>query len=148
MKPNILDNSAVHILLSILQSTPAIPILLVLMALDMITGLLAGFINKELSSSISFRGVIKKVSMLLVLGVAAAIDPLTPQVPEASGAALFFIGNEGLSVLENAAICGVPLPPIILESLAKHRAAKARSKVRLQKLVEQGKRDETEPPAP
>lgn len=86
--------------------------LIVLMVLDYVTGVMCAVIDKNLSSAIGFRGIFKKVLILMLVGVAHIVD--TNVV--GSGAALrgaiiaFYLSNEGLSLLENAAHIGLPIP--------------------------------------
>ena len=93
-------------MLSFLQATPAVPILFVLMAFDVLTGFAAAFITKKLNSSVSWKGMTRKTVVILLVGVGVAIDPLTPQIPEASVVAMFYVANELLSILENSVLCG------------------------------------------
>ena len=86
--------------------------LLSFMAIDYISGVLIAIINKKLSSEIGFKGLVKKIFMLMLVAVGHLIDA---QVI-GSGAAVMvgvefvFIANEGISILENAAKLGVPIP--------------------------------------
>lgn len=84
--------------------------LITLIVIDYITGIVAAVYEKKLSSSIGFRGIIKKVIMLLVVGLSVALQRVMPEaLPLREITILFFIANEGLSVLENAAKV-IPLP--------------------------------------
>lgn len=86
--------------------------LLTMMVIDYISGVLIAIINKKLSSEVGFKGLVKKIFMLMLVAVGHIIDA---QVI-GSGAAvmtavqLFFVANEGISILENAARLGVPIP--------------------------------------
>ena len=86
--------------------------LIVLMALDYLSGVMCAIVDKKLSSAIGFKGICKKVLILMLVGVANIID--THVV--GSGAVLrgavicFYLSNEGLSLLENAAYIGLPIP--------------------------------------
>ena len=86
--------------------------LLVLMAIDYVTGVMIAILRKQLSSSIGFKGLFKKVLILCLVGVANVLDV---NVLGGSGAIrgmviCFYISNEGVSVLENAATVGLPVP--------------------------------------
>ena len=88
------------------------------MALDYITGVISAIYNKELSSEIGFKGILKKVLMICILGLAVRIDNLTG----GSGAIrtlviYYYIANEGISILENLVECDVPFPDKIIEVL-------------------------------
>lgn len=86
--------------------------LIVFMALDYLTGVMVGIADKRLSSAVGFRGLFKKVCLIMLVGVANVVDT---QVI-GSGSALrgavicFYLSNEGLSLLENAARLGLPIP--------------------------------------
>ena len=100
------------------EMTPLLITLFVIIVLDYITGVLKAFITKELSSNIGFRGILKKVLILCVVGLAHLID-----ICVGSGetwrniAVVFYICNEGLSILENAVACGLPVPKGIKNAL-------------------------------
>lgn len=79
--------------------------IVVLMVLDYITGLLKGVYTKTLSSEIGFRGLLKKVMVLIVIVAANVLQGLVGgAVPLREVVIMFFIANEGLSLLENAAV--------------------------------------------
>ena len=95
--------------------------LIVLMALDYLSGVMCAIADKKLSSAVGFKGICKKVLILMLVGVANIID--THVV--GSGAVLrgaficFYLSNEGLSLLENAAYLGLPIPDKLREILAQ-----------------------------
>ena len=86
--------------------------LIVLMALDYVSGVMCAVEDKKLSSAIGFKGICKKVLILMLVGVANILDVNVV----GSGAILrgavicFYLSNEGLSLLENAAYLGLPVP--------------------------------------
>ena len=109
---------------------PIVWILVAVMSLDYATGLFCGFLgvspkteNGGLSSGAALKGLMKKVLLLCVVGLAALIDRAIMQgtgmeIAAVTGATCFwFVASEGLSVLENAAAMGVPIPKILLETL-------------------------------
>lgn len=84
--------------------------LLCLMAADYITGWIKAICNKKLSSEVGVRGILKKALMLIIVGVAVMLqDMIGDTVPLRETAIMFYVANEGLSVLENAAEF-IPLP--------------------------------------
>ena len=92
--------------------------LVTMLVIDYITGLAAAYMNNELNSKIGFKGIIKKVLRLIIVAAAVQVDRVTG----ANGyirntVILFFIANEGISILENAGKCGVPIPKKFLEVL-------------------------------
>ena len=104
----------------------AIQCLLVAIILDYLSGLAKAFVTKTLSSQIGARGLVKKVAILLVVMLAVIIDRVTGE----SGAIrtlviYYFVANEGLSITENLAQAGVPMPKIIKDAL---KALKKESK--------------------
>lgn len=92
--------------------------LFVAIVLDYITGLLRAGINKELSSAIGFKGILKKMLILTVIALAHVIDNCVGSGETWRNIAIvFYICNEGLSILENIVACGVPIPEKIKEAL-------------------------------
>ena len=84
--------------------------LLVLIAVDYISGVICAAYEKKLSSAIGFKGIIKKILMILIVGVSVTLQRILPQgIPLREITILFFFFNEGLSVLENTARV-IPLP--------------------------------------
>ena len=86
--------------------------LIVFAAVDYATGVLAAIINKKLSSAVGFKGIAKKVLMFLIVGIANVIDVRLIQTGSGFRTAtiIFYIANEGVSLLENATRCGLPVP--------------------------------------
>ena len=95
--------------------------LLVLMVLDYVTGVMCAVIDRELSSSVGFRGIFKKVLILMLVGVAHIVDLHVVGTGEALRSAVicFYLSNEGVSVLENAGHLGLPIPEKLKGILAQ-----------------------------
>ena len=95
--------------------------LVVFMALDYITGLMCAIMDKKLSSAVGFKGICKKVLILMLVGVANILDVhVVGQGSALRGAVIaFYLSNEGLSLLENAAYIGLPIPDKLREILAQ-----------------------------
>lgn len=91
------------------------------MALDYITGVLGGIYNKNLSSAIGFKGILKKATILIVLIVAVLLDRLVNNGTWVFRTLVtyYYIANEGISLLENAAKVGLPVPDKLTEVLAQ-----------------------------
>lgn len=88
---------------------------------DYITGLIKGFYLKELSSEIGFRGLLKKIVIFIVIAVAFVIQKmLGDNIPLREVVITFYIANEGLSLLENAAVFA-PIPEKLKEVLLQLR---------------------------
>lgn len=96
----------------------ALKTLLLFMLLDYILGVMCGTKNKKLSSGIAFRGIFKKVTILVILAVAVNLDCVTNADGLIRGLVCFYyIGLEGISILENAAEIGVPIPDKLKDTL-------------------------------
>ena len=95
--------------------------LVVFMALDYITGLMCAVIDKKLSSTVGFKGICKKVLILMLVGVANVVDIHIVGTGSALRSAVicFYLSNEGLSLLENAAHIGLPIPDKMKDVLAQ-----------------------------
>lgn len=77
---------------------------------DYITGLIKGIYLKKLSSEIGFKGLLKKIVMFIVIAVAYMLQNLlNGTIPLREVVIMFYIANEGISLLENAAIF-IPIP--------------------------------------
>lgn len=86
------------------------PVLLLLVGLDIVTGVQAAFVLKQLSSKTSWAGINKKLMMLLAVIMAQVLEPVV-QVPILSDiVAGAYCLTESLSILENMSRAGVPVP--------------------------------------
>lgn len=101
-----------------------LPILLVFMVIDQVSGLLASYIEGKLNSKVGFKGIAKKVLILCVIVTCNLIDQAfiaqgtySGQIVR-DGAIFFYIGNEVLSFIENAGRAGVPLPAQLTNAVA------------------------------
>lgn len=89
---------------------------------DYVTGVLKAISQKNLSSDIGARGIVKKVAIFLVVGIGNIADTY---LLGNSGAILrtavifFYISNEGISLLENIVAIGVPVPEKLKDALAQ-----------------------------
>ena len=98
--------------------------LIILMALDYITGVMCAVMNRKLSSAVGFRGICKKALILMMVGVANIVDIHVVGTGSALRGAViaFYCSNESLSLLENAAYIGLPVPERLKAVLAQlHR---------------------------
>ena len=92
--------------------------LFVVIVLDYITGLVKAGILHELSSEIGFKGILKKMLILLVVAMAHVIDQCVGSGETWRNIAIvFYICNEGISILENTVACGLPVPAKLREIL-------------------------------
>lgn len=95
--------------------------LVVLMVFDYITGILKGYFLKNLDSKFGFWGIIKKIIILIVVSTAHIISNMVNlSLPLREVVIIFFISNEGISVLENAAVF-VPIPESLKKALQQLR---------------------------
>ena len=87
--------------------------------LDYITGFINSVKNQEVSSDSMYWGIIRKVSQFIVIGIAVAIDRLmgTEFLVLRLMAIYFYIGMEGISLLENLVGMGVPVPGKLISVL-------------------------------
>ncbi len=96
--------------------------LIIFMVIDYITGLMCAVADKKLSSAVGFKGICKKVLIILLVGVAHIVDLHVVGTGSAlrSAVVCFYLSNEGVSLLENAAHLGLPIPDklkMVLEQL-------------------------------
>lgn len=96
----------------------AILCLIVAIAIDYISGLIKAYNTKTLSSSIGFRGILKKVAILLIVMLAVLVDRITINNGGIRTLVIYyFVANEGLSILENLAQAGLPIPKALKDAL-------------------------------
>jgi toxin secretion/phage lysis holin len=99
----------------------ALVVLIAFMVLDYGTGLLRAWINKEVSSDIGLKGIARKAVIFVVLIVAVMLDRLlnTGTWVFRTLVCYFYIANEGISLLENCAGLGLPIPEKIKDALVQ-----------------------------
>ena len=96
----------------------ALQCLLVFIVLDYISGLIKAFCTKTLSSKIGFKGIVKKVGILAIVALSVSLDRLGGNTGAIRTLVIYyFVANEGLSVLENLAEAGIPIPKSIKKAL-------------------------------
>ena len=102
--------------------------LIIFMVLDYVTGIMCAVLDKTLSSRVGFRGIFKKALILIMVGIANVVDVHVVGTGSALRGAVicFYLSNEGLSLLENAAYIGLPIPEKLKEILSQlhHRTEK------------------------
>lgn len=106
--------------------TVAMTVLVVLMVVDYITGCLCGFLGKSGKtesgrwlSSAAFKGLLHKGLIMLVILVAAQLDLVVAAGTSTfkTMAVFYYISCEGLSIVENIGLLGLPLPPFLKNAL-------------------------------
>lgn len=95
--------------------------LTVFVVLDYLTGVLVAITEKKLSSEVGFKGICRKVLIFVLVGVGHIIDT---QIIGTGGVVrtaviFFYVSNEGISILENAAHLGLPIPQKLKDVLAQ-----------------------------
>lgn len=96
----------------------ALQSLLIILIIDYLTGIASAIYNKELSSKVGFKGILKKFSYLCVVALSVVIDNLTGQSGLIRTLVIyFFVANDGLSIIENMTEMGVKLPQKLIDSL-------------------------------
>ncbi|MEK4674796.1 MULTISPECIES: phage holin family protein [Bacillus] len=93
-------------------------VLVTMAVIDYVTGIIAAGYNGELKSKVGFKGIAKKVVLFLLVGVATQLDvALGSNSAIREATIFFFIGNELLSLLENAGRMGIPLPQALTNAV-------------------------------
>lgn len=93
-------------------------LLLLMMVIDIFSGWTKALFNKNLWSRKTLFGLARKIMILTVIIVANVIDQILDMNGIVAGATLlFYIVNEGLSILENLAQIGVPIPKFVVDKL-------------------------------
>lgn len=94
--------------------------LIVCVCVDYATGVIRGAVTRTLDSGIGWKGLLKKVAIFMLVAVGSVVDKLLAingAVREA--VILFYIANEGISILENLGQIGVPFPTFLRKWLVK-----------------------------
>jgi toxin secretion/phage lysis holin len=96
--------------------------LVILMVLDYIAGVIKAVYTKSLSSEIGFKGLLKKIAMLVIVALANTIQNLMGgNVAVREIVIMFYIANEGISILENAAVILPQMPEKLKDILLQLR---------------------------
>ncbi|KGP75592.1 hypothetical protein JT05_09235 [Desulfosporosinus sp. Tol-M] len=98
--------------------------LVAFVVIDYLTGFMVAILEKRLSSEVGFRGIFKKVLIFSLVAVAHIVDSQLIQTGSAIRTAVifFYLSNEGISIIENTAKIGLPIPEklkTVLEQLNK-----------------------------
>ena len=101
--------------------------LVIFIVIDYITGIFAAVVQKRLSSAIGYKGIIRKALIFLIIGMADLIDRHILNLSVGGGEIVrdivicFFLANEGVSIFENAALIGLPIPKVMKNILLQLR---------------------------
>lgn len=93
--------------------------LIIFITIDYITGVIKAIINKQYSSEIGFKGISKKVLMIFMVALATQIDLLLDNIGIRYLVIIFYIVNEGMSIIENASLLGLPIPEKLKQAFEK-----------------------------
>lgn len=87
-------------------------VLLAFVVLDYITGIMCAVVDRKLSSAVGFKGICRKVLIFALVGIGHLLDAQVVGNGSVLRTAVifFYISNEGLSLVENAAYLGLPIP--------------------------------------
>ena len=93
-------------------------VLIAFSVIDYTSGTAAAWTENIISSSVGFKGIVKKCVIFTFVGIAHLVDRYLPGGTEAlrTAVCLFYIGNEGISIIENADRLHIPIP----QALKKH----------------------------
>lgn len=93
--------------------------LLIFISIDYVTGVMCAIVEKTLSSDVGFKGICRKVLIFLLVGVAHILDLHVIKTGSVlrSAVVFFYLSNEGVSILENAAHLGLPVPKKVKDVL-------------------------------
>lgn len=100
--------------------------LVVFMVADYVTGVMCAISDKKLSSAVGFKGICRKVLILMLVGIANLLDVevIGTGAVLRTAVIFFYLSNEGVSLLENAAHLGLPIPEKLKAVLAQlHKKA-------------------------
>ena len=106
--------------------TAAMTTLVTVMVLDIVSGLARAFVQKQVSSNVSWNGMVKKSLVFVIVALAARLDTIVGAGSLLKDATVtFFIVSEALSVLENTAAAGLPIPDFLRQALKQLNEKKA-----------------------
>lgn len=86
---------------------------------DYILGVYAAKVNNEVNSKIGYRGIARKIFMLVPIGLAYSLDVLLKTDMLRNTAIVFYIANDGISILENLGKAGVKIPKKLRDALVQ-----------------------------
>lgn len=100
--------------------------LIVFVVVDYLTGIMVAVLKKELSSKVGFHGIFKKVVIFALVAVGHIVDLYVIQNGSVIRTAVifFYLSNEGISILENASVIGLPVPQKLKDVLEQLKDGK------------------------
>lgn len=117
--------------------------LIVCVCIDYLTGVLAAIYNKMLSSEIGAKGICKKVCIFCLVALAHIIDCCISKDGSVIRTAtiFFYLTNEGVSIIENAAKMNIPVPDKLVDTLEQLKENKTSKNAACVEEDEYGERD-------
>lgn len=96
----------------------ALSCLVIAIALDYVSGIIKAFYTKQLSSKIGFKGLLKKIGILILVMVSVLVDRVAGNTGAVRTLVIYyFVANEGLSIVENLAETNIPIPAVLKRAL-------------------------------
>lgn len=116
---NILETSINYLNFILERANSFYLILIACVCLDYLSGVLNAIVHKKLSSKIGAKGICRKLLIFIIIGLSHMIDKLIIGDGDTLQTAitLFYVANEGISVLENAEEIGLPIPKILEDAI-------------------------------
>ncbi len=131
-----LRNAGNHLLMLVGGWDTTLKLLIAMMALDYISGIIVGCVGRSphsatgcIDSRAGLNGLLKKSLILMVIAVAAQVDATMDGAFVRAATAWFYIVNEAISIIENAALAGIPMPEKLLKLLGKAKEAQERGNI-------------------
>ncbi|WP_226680624.1 phage holin family protein [Sutcliffiella horikoshii] len=87
--------------------------LIMFVVVDYLTGIMAAYVEKRLSSRVGFKGIAQKVFIFALVSIAHVLDIILGTNLIKDVTILFYLVNEFISIMENASRLGVPIPNIL-----------------------------------
>ena len=98
--------------------------LLVFIVIDYLSGVMCAILNKELSSEVGFKGIFKKIMIILLVGLTNLLGQATGIEGLRYIIISFYLANEGISIIENASVMGLPVPEKVKDILEQLKQEK------------------------
>ncbi|NLX92003.1 MAG: phage holin family protein [Firmicutes bacterium] len=113
----------------------ALKVLVIMVAIDYITGVSAAWYERRLDSNIGLWGISKKIFLFIPIVIAYWLDILLGKEVLRNLAIFFYISNEGLSILENLARLGVKIPDFLMKALDQFKNKHAKGEASTKKTA-------------
>jgi len=107
----------------------ALQLLLTVIVIDYLSGICRAIYTRKVNSKVGVKGIIKKVGYLLIVALSVILDRITSNTGAIRTLVIyFFVANEGISVIENASILGLPVPQKVKEVLEQLKSESNKEK--------------------